>query len=132
MRIDLENYLLTTKETLSEKMISDYLKDLFKEEIEEERKILVEGGEVPVEKTISIEPIAEIKAQEPEKIFIEKRDLEKREPLEKKGIPQSIKEAFRAGDVRMKVGIILVLCILGGIVSFYLLIDKPSTNHFAG
>jgi hypothetical protein len=52
--------------------------------------------------------------------------LEEREPLEKKGIPQSIKESFRTGDVRMRVGIILILCILGGIVSFYLLIDKPS------
>ncbi len=128
IRVDLENLLLSTKETLSEEMISDYLKDLFKEEIEGERKILIEGGNVPVEKTISMEPIPETKAQEPEKIFIEKRDLEKREPLEKKGISQSIKEAFRTGDVRMKVGLILILCILGGIVSFYLFTDKPSTT----
>lgn len=128
MRVDLENYLLTTKETLSEKMISDYLKDLFKEEIEEERKILIEGGDVPVEKTISMEPVPETKAQEPEKIFIEKRDLEKIEPLEKKGISQSIKEAFRTGDVRMKVGLILILMILGVVVSFYLFTDKPSTT----
>jgi serine/threonine protein kinase len=126
MRIDLENLLLSTKETLSEKMISDYLKDLFKEEIEGERKILIEGGDVPVEKTISMEPISETKTQEPEKIFIEKRDLEKIEPLEKKGIPQSIKEAFRTGDVRMKVGLILILMILGVVVSFYLFTDKSS------
>jgi len=126
MHIDLENYLLTTKETLSEKMISNYLKDLFKEEIEGERKILVEGGEALVEKTIPIEPIAERKAQELEKISITPASPEQIQSSEKEGIFKIISEAIRKGDTRMRVAIILLLCILGGLVSLYLFMDKRS------
>ena len=134
IRVDLENYLLTAKETLSEKTISDYLKDLFRDEIEEERKILVEGGGVTPEKTISIEPIVQAKTETPEKISSAPKGLEKIESLERRGISPFIKEALRKGDVRMRVGIILVLLILGGIVSFYLFSDKaytPTTTNTA-
>ncbi len=126
MRVDLENFLLSAKETLSEKMISDYLKDLFKEEIEEERKILVEGAGVVIEKTISMKPPLETKTGSSGKIPIAPVGLEKIETREEKGNFQFLKEALEKSDVRMRVGIILILCILGGIVSFYLLTDKPS------
>ena len=126
MHIDLENYLLTTKETLSEKMISDYLKDLFREEIEEERKILVEGGEALVEKTIPIEPIAERKVQELEKIPMTPASPEQIQPPEKEGIFKIISEVIRKGDMRMRVAIILLLCILGGLISLFLFMDKSS------
>jgi serine/threonine protein kinase len=134
IRVDLENYLLTAKETLTEKTISGYLKDLFRDEIEEERKILVEGGGVTPEKTISIEPIVQAKTETPEKISSAPKGLEKIESLERRGISPFIKEALRKGDVRMRVGIILVLLILGGIVSFYLFSDKaytPTTTNTA-
>jgi serine/threonine protein kinase len=129
MRVDLENYLLTNKETLSEKMISDYLKDIFHDEIEAERKILVEGPGVPEEKTIAIEPVLEPEADAPEKMLSPPKDFEKIEPLEKKrGVP-SIKEALRKADTRIRVGIILVLCILGIVLTFYLFSDRtPPTT----
>ena len=125
MRLDLENYLLTTKETLSEKMISDYLKDLFRDEIKEERKILVEGAGVQEEKTVAMEPVPEPKPEVPEKIAGALNGLRKIEPLEKKRVSPTTKEAFRIGDLRIRVGIILILCVLGGILSFYLFSDKP-------
>jgi hypothetical protein len=128
MRVDLENYLHSTKEMLSEKKTSNYLKDLFSEEIEEDRKILIEGAEVPAEKTISIEPVPEKKIQEFQRILSQEREPEKIEPFEKKGIPRPTREALPSGDVRMKIGIILILLILGGVVSFYLLSDKTSTT----
>ena len=128
IRVDLENYLLTAKETLSEKTISGYLKDLFRDEIKEERKILVEGGGVSEEKTIAIEPVPGPKPETPEKISSPLMGLKKIEPSEKKGISPSIKEALKNGDVRMRVGIILILCILGSIVSFYLFSDKTSST----
>ena len=128
MRVDLENHLLTTKETLSEKMISDYLKDIFCDEIEAERKILVEGPGVPEEKTIAIEPVLEPEAEAPEKMLSPPKDLEKIEPLERKRGFSSIIEALRRGDVRIRLGIIFILCILGIVVSFYLFSDKPPTT----
>ena len=128
MRVDLENHLLTTKETLSEKMISDYLKDIFCDEIEAERKILVEGPGVPEEKTIAIEPVLEPEAEAPEKMLSPPKDLEKIEPLERKRGFSSIIEALRKGDIRIRVGIILVLCILGIVLTFYLFSDKTPHN----
>jgi serine/threonine protein kinase len=129
MRVDLENHLLTTKETLSEKMISDYLKDIFCDEIEAERKILVEGPGVPEEKTIAIEPVLEPEAEAPEKMLSPPKDLEKIEPLERKRDFSSITEGLRKGDIRIRVGILLVLCILGIVLTFYLFSDKtPPTT----
>ncbi len=126
MRLDLENYLLSIKETLSEKKISDYLKDLFEDEIEEERKILIEGAEVPAERTIPIELAVERTAQESQKISSEKRAVERIEPPEKKGALPPTKQPIGLGGVRMRIGMILILLMLGGAVSFYLLSDKPS------
>jgi serine/threonine protein kinase len=129
MRVDLENCLLTTKETFTEEMISDSLKDLFRNEIEEERKILVEGAGVLEEKTVAFEPVPEPKPEAPEKMLSELEDLGKIEPLEKKRVSSSIIEAFGKGDVRIRVGIILVLCIVGTVLVFYLFSDKtPSTT----
>jgi serine/threonine protein kinase len=129
MRVDLENHLLTTKETLSEKMISDYLKDIFCDEIEAERKILVEGPGVPEEKTIAIEPVLEPEAEAPEKMLSPPKDLEKIEPLERKRDFSSITEGLRKGDIRIRGGILLVLCILGIVLTFYLFSDKtPPTT----
>jgi len=126
MRVDLENYLLTTKETLSEKMISDYLKDIFRDEIEAERKILVEGPGVPEEKTIAIEPVLKPEAEAPKKMVSPPKDLEEIEPLEGKRVSPSIKEALSKGGVRTRVGILLVLSILGIVLTFYLFSDKTS------
>lgn len=128
MHVDLENYLLSAKETLSEKMISNYLRDLFSEEIEEERKILIEGGEVPAEKTISVEPLVKTEAQEPEKIPKPYVGLEKIEPLKKERIFTFVREALQRSDVRMGVGIILILLILGVVISSYLLKEKTPTT----
>jgi serine/threonine protein kinase len=129
MRVDLESYLLTSKETLSEKMISEYLKDLFRDEIVEERKILLEGQGAPEEKTVSIEPAFEPKPETPGKTLPIGKDWQEIEPLEKKRGSPSIKEALRMGDVRTRVGILLILCILGGIVSFYLFSENsPNTT----
>ncbi len=128
MRVDLENYLLTTKETLSEKTISDYLKDLFRDEIAQERKILVGGEGTPEEKTVALEPIAEQKPEAPKEILSPPKDSKEIGPSERMKVFPPMKEALRRNDVRMRVGILLSLCILGIVVSFYLFSDKVPTT----
>jgi serine/threonine protein kinase len=118
MRVDLENYLITTQERLNEKIIADYLKKLFKEEIEEERKILTESTEILIEKPVPVEPIPKPQVGGPEKIPLPKRVPEE---IKKRGFWPSL-------DVRMKVGMIVILCILGGLVSYYLFARQPSTK----
>lgn len=114
MRVDLENYLLTTQERLNEKTISDYLKRLFREEIEEERKILTESTEILVEKPAMVEPVVKPPIREPEKIVGPKRVSEKEK-----------RRGFLA-PFQMKIVIILILCILGGAVAFYLFTRQGS------
>jgi hypothetical protein len=65
MRVDLEDYLLAAQETLSEKMLSNYLRSLFREEMEEERKIFTESQEGQIEKSIPVEPAPKTELQEP-------------------------------------------------------------------
>jgi serine/threonine protein kinase len=114
MRIDLENYLLTTQERLSEKAIADYLKKLFKEEIEEEKKILTESTEILLEKPGLAEPMVKPQIREHEK-----RSVPKRAPEQAKG------KGFLL-PLQMKIALLLILCMLGGAVAFYLFTRPPS------
>jgi serine/threonine protein kinase len=118
MRVDLENYLLATQERLNEKIIADYLKRLFKDEIEEEKKILTESTEILVEKPPPIEPVTKPPIRESERIAVPKRVPEE---VEKKG-------GWASLDARMKVVMVVILCILGGLISYILLARHPSTK----
>ena len=115
MRLDLESYLLTTRETLSEKALSDYLKQLFQEEIEEEKKVLTERDAEPIEETASVGSVPQAEVKE----------SEKRSEFEKVTLLTSLKEALRKSDFRMRIGALLVLCVLGSLTLIYLLTDKP-------
>jgi len=120
MRVDLENYLLTTQERLNEKVISDYLKKLFKEEIDEERKILTESTKILVEKPALAEGIMKPKIHEPEKPSVPKR------------VPEREKKRGFVFPLQMNIAIIIILCILAGAAAFYLVTGqqreiKPST-----
>jgi eukaryotic-like serine/threonine-protein kinase len=109
LRVDLENYLLTTQERLSEKAISNYLKHLFREEIEEERKILTEGTEILVEKLTAEEPVRKPTVREPEKISIPK----------KAPVPFTSKLKFAL--------ILILLLLVGGFAGAYFL-TRPSSK----
>lgn len=125
MRLDLENFLLTTKETLSEKMLSDYLKMLFRDEIEEERKVLTERVELPAEKTV----LAEQKGEEPGRAPGIQKEPERIKQGKRKGFFIPIKDKFLSSDTRMKLGLIGALCLVGVFISFFLLTtDKSSTT----
>lgn len=118
MRLDLESYLLTTRETLSEKALSDYLKQLFQEEIEEEKKVLTERETEPIEETVSVGSVPQAEVQE----------SEKRSEFEKVTLLTSLREALRKSDFRIRIGALLVLCILGGLTLIYLLTEKPLSS----
>jgi len=109
MRVDLENYLLTTQERLNEMVISDYLKKLFREEIEEEKKILTESTKILVEKPALVEGVVKPERHEPEK-----RSVPKSVPERKN------KRAFLF-PIPVNMVIILILCLLAGAATFYLL-----------
>ena len=117
MRVDLENYLLTTQERLSEKSISNYLKHLFREEIDEERKILTESTEILVAKLAGEEPFSKPPTPEPEKISISKKAVA---PKEEK------KEGFTF-TLQMRTVLIVILCLLGGAAGAYFL-TRPSSK----
>jgi hypothetical protein len=93
------------------------LKQLFKEEIEEERKILTESTEILVEKPIPVEPVIK-PIPEPQKIPVPKRVPEE---AKRKGLLASI-------DIRVRVGMMVILCIFGGLVFYLLLTRQPSTK----
>ena len=118
MRVDLENYLLTTQERLSEKTISNYLKQLFREEIDEERKILTEGTEILVERLAAQEPVLKPPAREPEKISVPKKAPVPEEE-EKRGI------AFTS---QLRFALILILFLVGGFAGAYFL-PRPSSKN---
>jgi serine/threonine protein kinase len=115
MRVDLENFLLTCQETSGERALSDYLKDLFQEEIEEEKKVVVESTQGPDEETPPL-------ASGPEATFQERVLLP--EP-EKTSFLTSLKESLQRSGVRMRVGILLVLCAFGVLTTVYLLVERP-------
>lgn len=117
MRVDLENYLLTTQERLSEKAISNYLKHLFREEIDEEKKILTESTEILVEKLAAEEPILKPPARQPEKISIPKKAPGPEEE-KKRGFPFSS---------RLSSVLILILCLVIGFAGAYFL-TRPSSK----
>jgi serine/threonine protein kinase len=118
MRVDLENYLLTTQERLSEKGISNYLKHLFREEIEEERKILTEGTEILVEKLAAEEPVLKPTAREPEEISIPK----------KAPAPEGEKKRGYAFTSQLRFALILILFLVGGFAGAYFL-TRPSSHN---
>jgi len=117
MRVDLENYLLTTQERLSEKAISNYLKHLFREEIDEERKILTEGTEILVEKVASKEPFVKPPDREPEKISIPK----------KPPVPEGEEKRGFAFTFQLRFILILILFLVGGFAGAYFL-TRPSSD----
>lgn len=118
MRVDLENYLLTTQERLSEKTISNYLKQLFREEIDEERKILTEGTEILVERLAAQEPVLKPPAREPEKISISK----------KAPVPEGEKKRGFAFTSQLRFALILILCLVIGFAGAYFL-TRPSSKN---
>jgi serine/threonine protein kinase len=118
MRVDLENYLLTTQERLSEKGISNYLKHLFREEIEEERKILTEGTEILVEKLAAEEPVLKPTAREPEEISIPK----------KAPAPEGEKKRGYAFTSQLRFALILILFLVVGFAGAYFL-TRPSSKN---
>ncbi len=97
LRVDLENYLLTTQERLSEKIVADYLKKLFQEEIEEERKILTESTEILLAKPAPGEPVVRPPIREPEK------------PSVARGVPEQEKRRALWVPLQMNLVILLVL-----------------------
>jgi serine/threonine protein kinase len=118
MRVDLENYLLTTQERLSEKAISNYLKHLFREEIEEERKILTESTEILVEKLAAEEPVLRPTVRESEKISIPK----------KAPVPEGEKKGGFTFTSQLRFALILILLLLvGGFAAAYFL-TRPSSK----
>ncbi len=122
MHVDLENYLHTTRETASERTLAGYLKNLFQEEIEEEKKILTEGmdakTEAASEKTIRAEPGPQTEPRKP------------MEPPESEKVPflHSLKESLWKRDVRTKIGALLILSILGAVTLFHLLSEKSPSS----
>jgi hypothetical protein len=118
MRVDLENYLLTTQERLSEKTISNYLKQLFREEIDEERKILTEGTEILVERLAAQEPVLKPPAREPEKISIPK----------KAPVPEGERKRGFAFTSQLRFALILILFLVGGFAGAYFL-TRPSSKN---
>ena len=116
MRVDLENYLLTTQERLSEKTISNYLKRLFREEIDEERKILTESTEILVERLAAQEPSLKPPAPESAKISIPKK------------APEEEKKRGFTFTFQMRTLLILILCLLAGVAGAYFLIRPSSKN----
>jgi serine/threonine protein kinase len=125
MRVDLESYLHTTQETASERTLAGYLKYLFQEEIEEEKKILTERidseTEAPGEKTIPVESGPQTETKKP------------MEPSGPKKVPllHSLKESLESlwrRDVRTKIGALLILFILGTVTLFYLLSEKSPSS----
>ena len=118
MRVDLENYLLTTQERLSEKTISNYLKHLFREEIDEEQKILTEGTEILVEKLAAQEPVLTPPPREPEKISIPK----------KAPVAEGEKKRGVAFTSQLRFALILILFLVGGFAGAYFL-TRPSSNN---
>jgi serine/threonine protein kinase len=116
IRVDLENYLHTAQERLSEKAISNYLKRLFREEIEEERKILTEGTEILVEKLAAEEPFLKPPTPEPEKISIPKKALGEK------------KKTGFTFTFQMRTVLILILCLLAGVAGAYFL-TRPSSKN---
>jgi len=117
MRVDLENYLLTTQERLSEKTISNYLKHLFREEIDEERKILTESTEILVERLEAQEPVLKPPAREPEKISIPK----------KVPIPEEEKRKGVVFTSQLRFALILILFLIGGFAGAYFF-TRPSSK----
>jgi len=109
MRVDLENYLLSTQERLSEKAIANYLKHLFREDIEEERKILTESTEILVEKMVAAEPPTWPPVREPDIISVSKK-APTGEGKKKRGFSFTF-------QIRMV--LILVLCLLGAVAGAY-------------
>lgn len=118
MRVDLENYLHTTQERLSEKTVSNYLKHLFRQEIEEERKILTEGTEILVEKLPDQEPVFRPPAREPEKIST----------VKKSPIPEGEKKKGVAFTSLLRFALILTLLLVGGFAGAYFL-TRPSPRN---
>ena len=118
MRVDLENYLLTTQERLSEKIVSDYLKQLFKEEIEEEIKILTESTEILVEKLAPAEAVIRPPVREPGKISVPKKATVQEEE-KKKGFSSSL---------QIRILLIVIICLLGGFAGVYFLSRPASKN----
>jgi len=119
MRVDLENYLLTTQERLSEKAISNYLKHLFREEIDEERKILTESTEILVEKVAAEEPVLRPTVQESEKISIPK----------KAPVPEGEKKRGFTFTSQLRFALILILLLLvGGFAGAYFFTRPPSKD----
>jgi serine/threonine protein kinase len=118
MRVDLENYLLTTQERLSEKTISNYLKQLFREEIDEERKILTEGTEILVERLAAQEPVLKPPAREPEKISIPK----------KAPVPEGEKKKGVVFTSQLRFALILILFLVGGFAGAYFF-TRPSSKN---
>ena len=118
MRVDLENYLLTTQERLSEKTISNYLKQLFREEIDEERKILTEGTEILVERLAAQEPVLKPPAREPERISIPK----------KASVAEGEKKKGFAFTSQLRFALILILCLVVGFAGAYFL-TRPSSKN---
>ena len=122
MHVNLENYLHTTRETASERTLAGYLKNLFQEEIEEEKKILTEGmdakTEAASEKTIRAEPGPQTEPRKP------------MEPPESEKVPflHSLKESLWKRDVRTKIGALLILSILGAVTLFHLLSEKSPSS----
>ena len=118
MRVDLENYLLTTQERLSEKVISDYLKQLFKEEIEEERRILTESTEILVEKLAPAEAVTRPPVREPEKISVPKKAT----------VQEGEKKRGFSSSLQIRILLIAILCLLGGFAGAYFLSRPASKN----
>jgi serine/threonine protein kinase len=118
MRVDLENYLVTTQERLSEKPISNYLKQLFRQEIDEEKKILTESTEILVGKLAADEPVLKPPAREPEKISIPKRA-----PL-----PEGEKKRGFVITSQLRFALILILFLVGGFAGAYFL-TRPSPKN---
>jgi hypothetical protein len=118
MRVDLENYLLSTRERLSEKAIANYLKHLFREDIEEERKILTESTEILVEKMAAAEPPTWPPAREPDIISVSKKAM----------TGEGKKKRGSSFTFQMRMVLILVLCLLGAVAGAYFFTRSASKN----
>jgi serine/threonine protein kinase len=124
MLLDLENYLLSTRQILNEKIISEYLKDLFQQEIEEERKVLTQKIEEPAEITAPDQPRSKTLVAPEGSTGTDEApegtgEEERRNPL------LVLWEALQKGGPRLKIGLLAILCILGGLIAIFLLDQKP-------
>jgi len=128
MRVDLEDYLRATQETLSEKMLSNYLRRLFREEMEEERKIFTESQERQIEQPIPVEPVPKTELQEPHQIRPFDRGQKEVKELWLRRLFIPLRDAFQKSNLHMKVGALVVLGILGGLILIYLFSEKPSAT----